>query len=358
MKVKIQGFLSKNHSWAFVNQNIARALIKRNHEVHLNSTNGQEHFPSDLLPFLRKDLDKHYDLAISYTYMRNFPQYLGGARKKFGIWNYEFDVLPEGSAKYAAMVDKFLPSSKFFYDVCLKNKISPQCMKILPHGVDWERFTQAEPLPLRTDKKHKFLVNFGQPHIRKNIPGTLEAFGRAFTKKDDVCLVIKCVDKKPERTFEISFRDAFNDFKKKFPNHAECLVLTEFIPEIERLYKACDGLFMLPHAEAFFLPALEMLAAGGVVITSNYGGQLDFLTRENAILIDGKMIRAPKEAQYWSSSVYSSMFEPNLDEAAKALQDCCSRMEEIKKEKLSNLNEIKNKFNWDNVAGLIENFYG
>lgn len=355
MKIKIQGFCGTNHSWAKTNQNIARALIKQGYEVHLNSTNGYEHFPVDLTSLIKPQLDKNYDRAISYTAMKNFPHYLSDAKKKLGIWNYEFDVLPVGMAKYALTVDKFLPSSTFFYNICLKNKIPAEKMQIIPHGVDWDLFQNAKPLKLKTEKKYKLLINFGQPHIRKNISGTLEAFGKAFTSKDDVCLVIKGVNKKPTMQFEIDFQKTFNAFKNKFKNHGEVLIFTEYIQKIEELYKACDALFMLPHAEAFFFPALEMLASGGMVITSNYGGQLDFLNKDNSILIDGKMIQAPRAAQYWNSSVYASMFEPNTDLAAEQLQKCYQHdFNIIKKEKLS-ISELKEKFNWDIIANNIIN---
>jgi glycosyltransferase involved in cell wall biosynthesis len=111
---------------------------------------------------------------------------------------------------------------------------------------------------------------------------------------------------------------------------------------------------MLPNAEAFFLPALEMLAAGGTVVTSNYGGQLDFLTEDNSLLVNGKMIRAPKEAQYWNASPYASMFEPNTDEAAEKLQYCTKNISELKIKSQQSCLEIKKKFSWDAVVNQIE----
>ena len=99
-----------------------------------------------------------------------------------------------------------------------------------------------------------------------------------------------------------------------------------------------------------------MLASGGLVITSNYGGQLDFLNKENSILINGKMIRAPLEAQYWNASPYASMFEPDLDEASQMLLVTYKNFENIKNQKNKNITpEIKNIFNWDNIFSTIEN---
>lgn len=353
MRIKIQQFLFKElHSWRNVGLGIGRALLKAGHDVEFISSNGIDpiFLPKDLEPFVRENPTGKYDMQVSYTAMFNFDRYLQKeyGDNRFGIWNYEFDNLPVGMSKYALGIDKFLPSSKFFYDICLKGKIPSDKMDILPHGVDWDRFENAQPMVLKTNKKVKFLLNIAQPHIRKNITGALNAFGKAFTNKDDVCLVLKVVDKEPKAPFEESFSKIFKVFEAKYPNHAECLVIKDYVPSIESLYKACDALFMIPNAEAFFLPALETLAAGKIVITSNYGGQLDFLNDKNSFLIDGKMVRAPQAAQYWNANVQSSMFQPDENKAVETLRYVANNINSINLEKPSD--EFKKKFSWDGVA--------
>lgn len=360
MRIKIQQFLfGKNHSWSVCGKNLGRSFIKKGHDVEFISTDGfdEKFIEEDLKPYVRDNPTGKYDLQLSYTAMKNFPVFLnekwGG--KRFGIWNYEFDCLPSGFAKYATTVDMFLPSSKFFYDICVKNKISESNMKVIPHGVDWEHFDNAKPMTLNTNKKIKILMNIAQPHIRKNIKGTLEAFGKAFTSKDDVCLVIKVVDKKPESQFEVSFQDEFRKFKNKFPNHGECLVLKDYIKDIAPLYKSCDIFFMLPCAEAFHLPSAEALGSGCVVFSSNYGGQLDFLNNNNSYLINGKMVKA--KGQYWTSSPYSAMFEANTDEAAEKLKYVVGNIDLVKNSLEKPGDSLKNHFSWDNAVDMILEMY-
>lgn len=365
MKVKIQQFLfSSNHSWAHVGKEIGRSLLKNGHDVHFVSMNNKmqpsvidKFVPEDLREHIKNVSDKEYDCQISYTAMQNFPTYLAnGTKNRFGIWNYEFeDFKGSGFPKYHMATDKFLPSSKFFYDICIKNGIPAEKMQIVPHGVNANLFLNAEPMVLKTQKKYKILLNIAQPHIRKNLAGTLEAFGLAFTKNDDVCFVIKVVDKKPESLFEISFSEVFAKFKKKFPNHAECLILKDYIPNIESLYKSCDIFFHLSHAEAYHLPACESLISGMVVFSSRYGGALNYLNDDNSFLIDGKMVRAPREAQYWTPSVYSGYFQPDLKQAAEKLAFCVKNFEEIKKQKLASVTrEFIKSHSWDAQIKLIE----
>lgn len=290
MKICLEQFLGKNHSWSIVGQNIARALIKKGHDVHLSSTNGLEHFPVDLAPYLVPELDNDYDCQISYTAMINFPQYLShGTKNRFGIWNYESTVLPNGFAKHYLATDKFLPSSQFAKSVFAENKIPEEHMVVVPHGINAEDYNTTEKYQLQTKRKIKVLANIAQPHIRKNIPGLFDAYGKAFKKGDDVCLVCKVAPQNAnDYSFDISFSACLEDFTKKYPNHAPLEIITKFVPNIAELYNACDIVFSMTHAECFWLPGIEGMAANKLVIAPNWGGQLEYMNESNSILIDGK----------------------------------------------------------------------
>ena len=348
----IEGFLGKQHSWSVVNQHIARELIQQGHSVDLSSTNGDQFLPSDLVSNFGP-LKSEYDCQISYTAMINFPNYLShGKRNRFGIWNYEFTKLPSGHAKFANVIDYFFPSSKFSYEIFANNGVPEDRMKIIHHGINQEAF-DIEPYKLNTRKSFKILANIAQPHIRKNLPGLLNAFGKAFDKKDDVCLVLKVVDKKPDKSFEVSFAKEYAIFNQKFPNHAECLIIKSFIPNIESLYRSVDCVFTMTHAECFYLPGLEGLFAGNIVISPRYGGQLDFLDDHNSLLIDGKMIQAPPQAQYWEASRGSEMFDPNIDDAVEKLRFAYSNSKQLKEKFIENSKSILPNFTWKKIVGDI-----
>lgn len=360
MKICMKQYLGENHSWAVCGRELARVFLKHGHQVDLCSTDGTKHLPDDLKPFLKEKLDTDYDMQLSYTAMLNFPHYLSnGNKNRFGIWNYEFTEIPKHFVKYVDCIDKFLPSSNFSKEIFKKNKIPEEKMTVIPHGVDFNRFKNAQPFELKTKKKIKFLANIAQPHIRKNIPGLLEAWGRAFTKKDDVCLVLKIAAPSADvkaKAMQVSFPQLYSEFQGRFKNHAECEIIDYFIPEIERLYKACNVVYTMTHAECFYFPALEGLAAGNLIISPRYGGQLDYLHDGNSLLIGGKMIPAPIKAQYWTPSVYSGMFSPDIDEAAGLLQKCASNYLELKEKLLSNVEtEILPKYTWDAVYAEIMN---
>lgn len=375
MKVCWFGFAAQNHSWAIVAQNICRQLIKQGHMVDMFSTNGNKHFPQDLQPYLKGFIEeKHsmnlnelniyaskillpeYDMQLSYTAFKNYPFYfVRGAHNRFGIWTYEMqgkNAIPDGWAKYHQYVDQILPPSNFAKEVFLNSGVPNEKMTVIPHGYDVTTFSNASrgTYPLKTHKRFKILVNVAQPHIRKALDLALTAYGKAFTKQDDVCLVLKVVDKVPALPFEVSFKELYANFTRQFPQHAEVEIITTFIDEIDTLYRACDAIFSMTRSEAFWMPGPEAMACNLIPIVSGWGGQLDFLNHNNALLITGREVPVPMRAFYWGAKQGPHYFEPNVIDAVEKLQYAYYHTQELK-DKYHKYNEnILPDYTWEKVA--------
>lgn len=371
MKILLQQFLAENHSWSIVGQNIARSLIKRGNDVHLFSTNGIKHFPSDLESNLigyvqerevyGRQPDNDYEMQLSYTAFKNFPTYLcHGSKNRFGLWTFEFagkNALPDGFAKQYKVTDKILPPSQFAKQVFMDSGVPEQHMTVIPHGIDFDHVEGAEPYQLKTKKNTKILAVIAQIHRRKNLAGMLEMFGKAFTKQDDVCLVLKIQDRPPTQGFELSFKEIFNHFANAFPNHAEVEIIREFIPNIYSLYKSCDIVFSASHCEGFGMTALDAHALGKINVASNYGGFLDFLNADNALLIDGKEFSAPPNFLYWSNKIGTKAFMPDIDAGVDQLRTAVTNKERLLEKYKTNIIMAKDKYNWniitDQIIGLV-----
>jgi len=358
MRVKIQGFLfGKSHSWAYVNQNLGRSLLKLGHEVEFVSMDGNNpnHTPADLKPFIKPFPSGSYDMQISYTAMINFPNYLSnGDKNRFGIWCYEFPIIPKDFIKYYKFSDKILAPSNFARDIFIKNKVPENHVITVPHGIDLDAFSNVEKFPLKTKKNIKFLIPLGQPHIRKAIPETIEAFYKAFTSKDDVCLVAK-IPKKSEKNqpFEVDVKKIINQLNAKYKNHPELELITDYVPNMVTLFNACDVVYSLTHAECFFMPALEGFAANKLVIVPRHGGQLDFCNDDNSLLVSGKEVRAPLESQYWEQSPFNSYFEANQEHAIETLRDVYKNYNSLLSSKNSNMKQTVSAYTWDKALDLI-----
>ena len=370
MKICWFGYLAKNHSWSIVAQNISRELIKLGHHVDLFSTNGLDHFPEDLKSNIKgyvsdtvqadsnavSNLDKNYDMQLSYTALKNFSSYfIRGDKNRFGIWNYETTVIPRSFIKNYKYVDKVLPSSSFSKKIFTDNGMPEENQIVVPHGIHLDRFNNLGKYPLKTNKKYKILVNIAQPHLRKNIPGLLKAYGKAFNKSDDVCLVLKVAKKSPQQTAmtDVSVNEIINNFRSNFKNSPEIEIIDNFIVDIETLYNACDVVITMSHAECFWMPGLEGFAANKIVIAPRYGGQLEYMNDDNSLLINGKEIRADHRMQYWEPSPYAKVFDADTDHAATLLKDLIKNYGDYHAKFSPKMQELLPNYTWRSVAEKI-----
>ncbi len=363
MKVKWSGFCGSNHSWAFCAQHISRALYGMGNDVHMLSSNGYDHFPEDLKPLIRERPDQEYDMQLTYTALKNFSLYLSnGKRNRFGIWSYEFkskSAFPQGFTKNHIYADKILVPSAHTFEVFQEGGLPIEKMRIIPHGIGNEFIVGEDKynLPKKFKDKIKIFVNVAQPHLRKGIDRLLEAYGKAFTNKNDVVLVLKIIFKKPSQPFDVNTETLIQTFKRNFPNHADLFIVNGFLPDISSLYRACDIYFFPTLAEAFSLTAAEALASNLVVITSNYGGQLDFCNERNSLLIRGKLINADPRMLYWSNGVAGArtaeVFYPDMDHMVELLRYSVDNLSSLK-ERFKGLDKtIKDEYNWPKVANKI-----
>ena len=371
MKILIRQFLGKNHSWAHTGWGLATALKQLGHEVHLFSTDGTKHLPSslrsNLIGYTEEDRpqvfgrlpDKEYDCQFSYTCMKNFPYYLNsGTKNRFGMWIYEWsgkNSLPTGFAKHYQSCDYLCSPSNFGKRVFMDSGIPENVIKVIPHGINVDNYRKTNTIKLPTDKAFKLFSNIAQLHRRKNIPGLLEAYGKAFTDKDDVCLILKAKEKPITMPMEVSLNDCLKSFYNKFPKHAEVKVFSEFVEDISSLYRSVDAVFTMSFCEGFYYPALEAMASGKLSIAPNWGGQLDLLDETNALLIEGGEERADPKSMYWASKNDALWFRPNIDDAVDKLRFAQQNYQEKNKKIDSQREDVYDTYSWKTVAGKIIN---
>ena len=370
MKVSFKQFGCLSHSWSQVSTSIARSFKKQNIDIHYCSTNGYEYFPEDMMENIKcKEcftngpkldgckLDRDYDLGMAYTIPLHWGEYTFAAKKKFVIYNYDGDVLPAGWSKFHNQVNLILPSSEYSRNTFIKAGIPESKLITVSHGYDDEFINRKEVYKIKSDKKYKVLVNIQQPHLRKNIIGLLKAWFEAFDDKDDICLVAKVRPRKESHINELSFMDELNKLKKNKKNHAEIVVINEFIPYISDLYRAIDVCFSLSHIECFHLPSLQALVSEKINICSAKGGNADFCNENNSLMVSGEIKRAPKEMFYWQPSIYGTAFYPNINEAAEKLIYAYKNYNQLKQQFKSGFDHIKENYSWDKIGNKILSLY-
>ena len=390
MKTRIHGMLGTNHSWAFTQQAIARAMARmEGQQVFLKSTNGLEHFPEDLKPLLLPGYHSHpsmpelaflgpdgakvaldrqrlpddiadgnrpYDLELAYTILYQIPRrFFQESACKMVIWNFESSIMPPGWQMYHRGVDYILPSSQYSSDIFLQNGVPSSKLAVVPHGVYRDMFHPGiPPFKLHTQKRVKFLHN-AIPHHRKLHERVIEAYLDAFTGDDDVCLVLKTKFLQPakDKPFEIDVRSILERKLRGRANPPQIEVVTSFVPDIGSLYTACDAVVSMSSCEGFWLPGLEALACGCVIIAPRHGGQLDFLNDGNALLVDTGEMKAPLSMQYWTHAPEAVVGDPDARHCAELMRRVYADPAGEKARIAKAAEETVGKFTWEAAARQI-----
>jgi glycosyltransferase involved in cell wall biosynthesis len=395
MKIRIHGMLGTNHSWAFTQQAIARAVIEAGkHEVFLKSTNGLKHFPLDLqdnllpglhshpeqpmehLPFKKPDgylvkiprppkgkivndlpdTKRPYDMELAYTILYQGPRrFFPDTTCKMLIWNFESSILPPGWHLYHRSMDYILPSSQYSADIFTYNGIPSSKTIVVPHGVYTDMFNPDKPpIKLNTNKRVKFLHN-AIPHHRKLHERVLKAYLDAFDPDDDVCLVLKTKLKTPDKDkpFEVDVREILKKVTKGRKRIPEIEIINTFIPDIGSLYTACDAVVSMSSAEGFALPLLEGLACDMIVIAPRHGGQLQFLNDKNSLLIDTEEMAAPLSMQYWTMMKEAVVGDPSIRHCSELMRRVYENTDLEKKRVKRSARATVRKFTWEAASKQI-----
>jgi glycosyltransferase involved in cell wall biosynthesis len=166
-------------------------------------------------------------------------------------------------------------------------------VRVVPLGIDPAVFAPEGPrYALATEKRFRFLF-VGGVSLRKGTDLLLDAYARAFTSDDDVCLVLK------DHSGDLFYRENHaRDRIAKYRDDATApalLHLDAFLPEtaLAALYRSCDVAVFPYRAEGFCLPILEAMACGTPALVPDFGACLDFCDGTTSTMLKPRRIKAP-----------------------------------------------------------------
>lgn len=231
------------------------------------------------------------DLTIRHHFPPNWAPPKGGAAPcgKLAVMQpWEYAYLPEAWRAGSAAADAVWAYSRSVRDVYVRSGTPAEKVRLTPLGFDPELFQpDGAGLELPTTKRTRFLF-VGGAIDRKGIDLALAAYLAAFTRADDVCLVVKDMGvrtfypQSPER--EAVLRAAAD------PNAPEILYLdADLTPDqLAALYRSCTCLVQPYRGEGFALPPLEAAACGVPSIVTAGGPTDDFLDERCSLRVPAR----------------------------------------------------------------------
>ena len=354
----IEGPLDSSYSLAILNRCFINSMKKSIDNLSIHITEG----PGDYAPntsFLKKytEIYSLYKKSLESNLIadvssRNlYPPRVHDLSSKFNLlhsygweesefpsnWVNDFNIYLQGITVMSSLVKKILIDN----GVCIPIKVAGLGLDHLDQS-QYDEFDVGYDFDALNMKKYKILhVSSGFP--RKGIDILLKAYEKSFSINDDISLIIK--------TFDNPHNNVVNQIQKSIaanPSFPHVLLIKEDLndQDLKALFLKIDMLVAPSRGEGFGLPIGEAMRLGIPVVTTNWGGQLDFCNNQNSWLIDYDFV--PSESHFNLDNSYWA--EPSLDHLCLLLREVYNAKSIVLKKKTLKAKEEINKLTWDEVA--------
>ena len=234
------------------------------------------------------------------------------------LWGWEEGELPsEWVSDFNTHLNGITTMSRYVSKVLVDNGIDvPQAVAGV--GVDhWERVSADTSFKLPREATGFIFLHVSSCFPRKGIDVLLRAWGEAFTRHDDVTLLIKTFPN-PHNTVQQLLTDA-RQGNAQYPN---VVVIEDDLTDgqLKALMEKSHALVAPSRGEGFGLPVAEAMLSGVPVIATGYGGHMDFCDDDNAWLVDYQFARAQTHFGL-VDSIWAEPCAEDLSRQLRALYD-------------------------------------
>lgn len=296
----------------------------------------------DLTPSLKRG--EEFDLYAPH--LRIYHQFdlasHNGYGPTFGFPIFETNAFTQQEIHQLNSVHSLFVCSKWAKDVIKENGIV-QNTDIVNLGVDTEVFKPSEPV----DGPFTFFFP-GKFEYRKGFDILTEVFEKTLTVNDDFRLVLL-----PTNIFIGNGNNEWAEsiMKSKLRDKITILSRLEHHSQVSELYRQSDCVVSFSRAEGWNLPLLEALSCGRHVIATNYSAHTEFLTNDNAMLVEMPDREIAIDGVFFDGKkgVWAKHTEQTINDLADCVRTAYKRGKEINKNGI----ETAKKFSWDNSAKQI-----
>jgi len=349
---QIEGPFDTSYSLAIVNNNLAKSFYESGDNVKLYSTEGYGDFmPSQeflnnnpLSNEMYTNELKQVDVTIRNLYPPR-TNAMKGYHKVLGPYGWEESAFPrEYIEQFNARLSLVACMSKYVKSVMVRNAL---LVPTSVTGIGVDHILQHKPEKIAYDLPSGFkLLHISSCFARKGVDILLKVFETLIDKDIKISLVIKTFANPHNKI------DSMLD-KLSQKTRDKILLIKEDIDtsQINYLYENCDCLVAPSRGEGFGLPMAEAMLFDLPVITTGYGGQLDFCNIENSWLIDYSFAKAETHLNlfnsYWAEPSVKSLQENILNVYNADTDDIKIKTQKAKK-------SIEENFMWSHVTHRLK----
>lgn len=294
--------------------------------------------------------------AVSITGIESLQLWSGNRHKPLMPYLiFEGDKLPNNWVKVLnePYVTKILAPSKHVIETAKKSGVTKELI-LTPHGIDNKVFNnQAKPLDEIPKDLFKFLYVGGWcqgMNDRKGFQYLIKAFSEEFKLGEKVTLVVKF---NSSYNPNINYAQEINNLNLP-KNGLNIIIIDKELnkEDVARVYSSCDCFVMPTRGEAFGMTIAEAMSCGLPVITTNYGGQTDYVNETNGWLINVKEM-TPSLSEPKHIYEYTKWAVPDVEHLKKLMRYAFEHKDECKNKGLKGMELIHKEYTWTKTADII-----
>jgi hypothetical protein len=286
----------------------------------------------------------------------NLPQVLyasgdlfhkNGGKYRIGYTMLEVDGIPKDWILQANELDEVWVPSTFnkqtFLDSGLKVPVH-----VMPLGVNPD-FFNMKINAYRPSQRYTFLSIFEWGE-RKSPETLLRGYHRAFTRQDDVLLLLKIINLDPG----LNVQEEINKLGLPEDGPPVTILYNQELPthQMGSLYRSVDCFVTSTRGEGWGMPIIEAMACGLPVIATDWSAQTDFLNADVGYpLRVEKMIPADAKCPYYEGFRWP---EPDEDHLIHLLRHVYEHQEEAAQKGVLASESVLNNWTWRDAAQKIK----
>ncbi len=278
--------------------------------------------------------------------------------KNIGYFYWETDNIFNSGWQYQCnLMDKIWVSCEMNKQACIKGGVKVP-IEVVPIPCDKAKYAKEyKKISWKGyDSAFKF-YHIGDYSTRKNVANLIKSYFEAFSKADNVLLVLKCYVEatNPQESLKIITEDIqkikASLRKYSVDSYPPIVVMTDYFDNetIMRIHASCDCFISFERGAAWNLPAFDAIAMNKQCIINGWGGPQEFATPHNSHLLSYTMTpvygmnRTPYPTLYTCNEMWA---EPDYEEAKGYMRYCYGN-------KNPNTNDLADKFSFENCGRKI-----
>ena len=358
LRWRLEGPFDSSYSLAILNRHLALALAERGHRVALFATEGPGDYEPDpaflasqpAVAALAAQAENQPQDAAQVTSRNLYPPRVDDLNSRLNLlhaYGWEETGFPRAWVEqFNSHLQGMTVMSEHVRKLLIDNGVSVP-IDVCGLGTEHLLAPEAESIALPPLEPYRFL-HVSSCFPRKGLEELLEAYGRAFTANDPVSLIIKTFPNPHNAVQELLASE-----QQRNPAYPHVVVLQDDFSEAQLrfLYSQAQALVAPSKAEGFGLPLAEAMQLGLPVITTAWGGQLDFCSEATAWLIDFQFEWAQTHFGQWSS-VWA---KPDVKHLAALLRRVWqAEPGELQAKTLAAQKILQRDYQWPQVAERLE----